>query len=79
MKTKLFQFITENLKSFLAREGSTVMIILLVGFILRMRQYLTGRSLWIDEAMLALNIVNRNFAGLKTFTVSGVSVMFKGA
>jgi len=31
---------------------------------LRVRQYLIGRSLWADEAMLALNIVNRNFAGL---------------
>jgi 4-amino-4-deoxy-L-arabinose transferase-like glycosyltransferase len=29
-----------------------------------LRQYLTGRSLWIDEAMLALNIVNRDIMGL---------------
>lgn len=34
------------------------------GISLRLRQYLAGRSLWIDEAMLALNIVNRDFAGL---------------
>lgn len=39
-------------------------ILLLIGFTLRLRQYLSGRSLWADEAMLALNIVNRNFAGL---------------
>jgi len=39
-------------------------VLLLLGFALRIRQYLTGRSLWLDEAMLALNIVNRNFAGL---------------
>jgi len=38
--------------------------LLLVGFILRLRQYLSGRSLWADESMLALNIVNRSFSQL---------------
>jgi len=38
--------------------------LLIIGVALRLRQYLMGRSLWADEAMLALNIVNRNFAGL---------------
>ena len=38
--------------------------ILIFGAILRLRQYFSGRSLWADEAMLALNIVNRNFAEL---------------
>jgi hypothetical protein len=45
-------------------ERFTVAVILLLGFTLRLRQYLTGRSLWLDEAMLALNIVNRDFSGL---------------
>ncbi len=47
-------------KSYLSLEW----ILLFIGFALRLRQYLSGRSLWADEAMLALNIVNRNFAQL---------------
>ena len=34
------------------------------GFFLRLRQYLVNRSLWLDEAMLANNIIARDFAGL---------------
>ncbi len=39
-------------------------LLILLGALLRVRQYLTGRSLWADEAMLALNIVKRNFVGM---------------
>jgi hypothetical protein len=39
-------------------------LIIALGVILRMRQYLAIRSLWLDEAMLALNIVHRNYIGL---------------
>lgn len=48
----------------LTRENLPVILLILAGAILRIRQYLTGRSLWVDEAMLALNIVNRNFLAL---------------
>jgi hypothetical protein len=46
-------------------SGQTIAVtgLILLGVMLRLRQYLTGRSLWSDEAMLALNIVNRNFIG----------------
>ena len=53
-----------RLRSIFPWERFAIGAILLSGFVLRLRQYLTGRSLWLDEAMLALNIVNRNFAGL---------------
>lgn len=38
--------------------------IILIGVFLRLRQFLLNRSLWGDEASLALNIVNRNFGEL---------------
>ena len=39
-------------------------LIVLMGILLRLRQYLVNRSLWFDEAYLALNIVHRSFVEL---------------
>ncbi|HSA99584.1 MAG TPA: glycosyltransferase family 39 protein [Anaerolineales bacterium] len=51
-------------KASLTWEQAVMAVLLLLGIVLRIRQYLTDRSLWVDEAMLALNILHRNFAGL---------------
>ena len=64
MKTKSLRSLSEKSKIFFSRENSVVVIVLFTGFLLRIRQYLIGRSLWVDEAMLALNIVNRDLSGL---------------
>jgi hypothetical protein len=40
------------------------LVIILIGDALRLSQYIADRSLWRDEAALALNIVNRSFVGL---------------
>jgi hypothetical protein len=37
---------------------------LATGIVLRLAHYLSGRSLWIDEARLALNVAGRSYAGL---------------
>ena len=38
--------------------------LLILGSLLRLRQYQINRSLWLDEAMLSLNIRDRSFLGL---------------
>src|SRR3984893_4310451 len=38
--------------------------IMVFGALLRLTQFLSNRSLWLDEAKLALNIVNRSFVQL---------------
>jgi hypothetical protein len=37
---------------------------ILIGALVRFRQYFHNKSLWLDEAMLALNIINRNYEQL---------------
>lgn len=44
-------------------EGLAVLV-LFAGLVLRVQHFLIERDLWLDEAMLALNIVERGFGGL---------------
>ncbi len=39
-------------------------IIIIFGIVIRLIQYISNRSLWADEAVLALNIVNRSYSEL---------------
>lgn len=39
-------------------------LIICLGVVLRLAQYLFNRSLWLDESLLALNITNRSFSEL---------------
>lgn len=45
-------------------ELTLIGIALAIGVGLRLRVYLANRSLWLDEAFLAINIIERDFAGL---------------
>lgn len=58
-KQKLFQKI-----SFVYSSNKLAGTIICFGVILRLAQYLYNRSLWVDEASLSLNIVNRSFSEL---------------
>jgi hypothetical protein len=39
-------------------------ILISIGIVLRLIQYMINRSLWLDESFLALNIINRSFEQL---------------
>ena len=54
----------QKLKAHFSSRDLFALALVLAGLILRFRQYLSGRSLWLDEAMLANNILSRSFAGL---------------
>ncbi|SDT96324.1 hypothetical protein SAMN05444156_1101 [Verrucomicrobium sp. GAS474] len=48
----------------LANPDLLIWLLLAVGIVLRVKEYACGRSLWLDEAMLANNIADRSFLGL---------------
>src|SRR5881392_4485369 len=52
------------------RPGSLVFLyriakaLIALGIVLRLARYLANRSLWLDEVLLARNILDRSFTGL---------------
>ncbi len=60
----MMEFARKRLKTPLNLEIWAFGAVVLLGLALRIRQLTVNISLWLDEAMLALNIVQRNFAGL---------------
>jgi hypothetical protein len=48
------------------RSRELLVILVVIGTALRLAQYLANRSLWIDEAWLALNLLARSFGHLTT-------------
>jgi hypothetical protein len=57
--------LTSNLQHFIKFSINHIPYYLILwGIIVRLAQYLTNRSLWADEAVLALNIINRNYLKL---------------
>jgi hypothetical protein len=64
MNSQSLQTVRARFNLFASWGNVLTTLILLSGVLLRIRQYLTGRSLWADEAMLALNVVHRDFGDL---------------
>ncbi len=56
-----------NLKAKLQKfyySKELIWALFVVGILLRLRQYVSNRSLWVDEAALAVSLVGRSFSGL---------------
>ena len=43
------------------KTNNTIIVVMLLGVILSLIQFLYNKSIWLDEAMLSLNIINRNY------------------
>lgn len=50
----------------LLRSRELVLVLVGLGALLQIAQYLANRSLWVDEAWLALNLIDRPLSGLTT-------------
>src|SRR5688572_4366681 len=55
-----------GLQQYCGRTGLWMAAVLAIGVLLRLVQYAANRSLWLDEASLALNFFDRGFGQLFT-------------
>ncbi len=56
--------LSRSIKSRLTFETVSALLVIGFGLVLRLRLFVLNISFWLDEAMLALNIVNRGFISL---------------
>ena len=52
------------MKKILTKNNWVVVLIALFGVIIAFVQFVSNRSLWLDEAMFSLNIINRDYIEL---------------
>jgi hypothetical protein len=57
------KFLYKDLKSKIDRK-TLIYLLIVLGIIFRVVQYLYNRSLWLDESFIALNLMNRSFLEL---------------
>ena len=48
----------------ISRSDAADLALIAVGTLVRLRQFAAGRSLWLDEAFVAVNLVGRSYGGL---------------
>ncbi len=58
------QTVWKQLKALAVKPVWAEWLLIILALVLRLRQYIANRSFWVDEANLALNIVDRTFRGL---------------
>ena len=61
---RLSPSLLSKLKDQSARQAFLCISVILIGAAFRLSQYVANRSLWIDEAAVALSIIHRSFVGL---------------
>ncbi len=56
--------VTETVRRFALEPAYIALVLICIGLILRIANFASNASLWLDEALLALNLRNRDFSGV---------------